>query len=176
METRIAMRKLYVVSLCIVTINLFNLCHGEYIVCAGTETGINVGQKAPNFTLPNVDGSEFELEAFSKDKNVLLVFSATWCQACRHEIPLIKNFYNEFRDEGLGIVVIDIGESRSKVKSFVKEREINYNVILDEMADVAKIFKVTAIPLNIVLDKRGIIIYKDNAPPDKDFIQGLFVN
>lgn len=176
METKIAMRKFYVLSLCSVIITLFVLCYEKYIVFAGAEAGVNVGQKAPSFTLPNVNGDEFELEAFSKDKNVLLVFSATWCQACRHEIPLIKNFYDEFKDDGLEIVVIDIGESRSKVKSFVKERAINYNVVLDEKADVAKIFQVTGIPLNIVLDKSGTIVYKDNAPPDKDFIKDLFVN
>jgi peroxiredoxin len=176
METITAMRKLYITSLYIIIIILFNFCHEGHIVSAGTEVGVNVGQKAPAFTLPNVDGSEFELGTFRKDKNVLLVFSATWCHACRHEIPLIKNFYDEFKDDGLGIVVIDIGEHISKVKSFVKKREINYNVVLDETADVAKIFQVTGIPLNIVLDKSGIIIYKDNAPPDKDFIKNLFVN
>ncbi|GJQ59285.1 MAG: TlpA family protein disulfide reductase [Candidatus Scalindua sp. AMX11] len=170
------MRKLNVLLLFVVTTILFNFCHEKQMVSAGTEVGVNVGQKAPTFTLPNVDGSEFTLRTFGKDKNVLLVFSATWCHACRNEIPLIKNYYDEFKDDGLEIVVVDVGEHRSKVKSFVKKRELNYNVILDEMAEVTKIFQVTGIPLNIVLNKSGIIIYRDNAPPDKDFIKNLFVN
>ncbi len=178
METNIAMRKLYIVSLSVVTLLLLHLCQQKQIVLAGGEVGVNVGQKAPNFTLPNIDGTEFELAAFSNDKNVLLVFSATWCHACRYEIPLIKNFYDEFRDDGLEIVVIDIGEHQSKVKSFVKKRDINYTVILDEESTLVEIFqlRVSGIPLNIVLDKSGIIIYKDKAPPDKDFIKNLFTN
>ncbi|MCP5004905.1 MAG: TlpA family protein disulfide reductase [Planctomycetes bacterium] len=176
METTNTMRKIYFVSLCVSALIIFSFCHGNHIVSAGTDVGASVGKKAPPFTLPNIDGSEFELKTFNKDKCVLLVFSTTWCPGCRHEIPLIKNFYEEFKDDGLAIAVIDIGEHSSKVKAFVKKRDINYNVVLDETGTVAKNFRVTGIPLNIVLDKSGTIIYRDHAPPDKDFIKNLIAN
>ena len=176
MKIRIAMGKLCVLSLSMIVISLFNFCNDKEAIFAETAAGVAVGQKAPSFKLSNIEGDEFELESFRKDKHVLLVFSATWCPACRHEIPLLKEYYDEYKDDGFEIVSIDIGESASKVKSFVKKSEINYNVILDEEAVVAKLYKVIGIPLNIVLDKSGIIIYKDNVPPDKDFIKDLFVN
>ena len=170
------MLKLCILSLSMIVISLFNCFNDKEMLFAETVVGIEVGQKAPSFKLPNIEGNEFELESFRKDKHVLLVFTATWCPACRHEIPLLKEYYDEYTDEGFEIVSIDIGESASKVKSFVKKREINYTVILDEKAVVTKLYKVIGIPLNIVLDKSGVIIYKDNLPPDKDFIKDLFVN
>ncbi len=170
------MRAFLILLLSPFVIFLFNLSNNEDILFAKTSIGINVGQKAPTFKLSNINGNEFELESFRQDKAVLLVFGATWCPACRHEVPLIKEYYEEFKDDGLEVINIDIGESEKKVKSFVKKNQINYHVVLDSQADVARLYKVVGIPLNIVLDKNGIIQYKDNIPPGRDVIKNLFVN
>ncbi len=142
-------------------------------VFAEVETGVDVGKKAAPFTLLTVDGKEIESESFAKDKVTLLVFGATWCPSCRHEIPLLKEFYTEFKDKGLNVLSIDIQESAKKVKSLVDKKKINYPVVLDSKADVARLYKVIGIPLNIVLDKNGVIVYKDNRPPDKELLKKL---
>lgn len=142
-------------------------------VLAEVETGIDVGKKAAPFKLLTLDGKEIDLESFSKDKVTLLVFGATWCPSCRHEIPLLKEYYNELKDDGLNVLSIDIQESAKKVKSLVDKKKINYPVVLDSNADVARLYKVIGIPLNIVLDKNGIIVYKDNRLPDKELLKKL---
>lgn len=142
-------------------------------VFAEVEIGVDVGKKAAPFKLLTVDGKEIELESFAKDKVTLLVFGATWCPSCRHEIPLLKEFYTEFKDEGLNVLGIDIQESAKKVKSLIKKKGINYPVVLDSKADVARLYKVVGIPLNIVLDRNGVIEYKGNKPPDKELLKKL---
>ena len=142
-------------------------------VFAEVETGIDVGKKAASFTLLTLDGKEIGLDSFAKDKVTLLVFGATWCPSCRHEIPLLKEFYTELKDKGLNVLSIDIQESAKKVKSLVDKKKINYPVVLDSKADVARLYKVIGIPLNIVLDKNGVIVYKDNRPPDKKLLKKL---
>ena len=142
-------------------------------VFAEVETGIDIGKKAASFTLLTLDGKEIELDSFAKDKVTLLVFGATWCPSCRHEIPLLKEFYTELKDKGLNVLSIDIQESAKKVKSLVDKKKINYPVVLDSKADVARLYKVIGIPLNIVLDKNGVIVYKDNRPPDKELLKKL---
>ena len=142
-------------------------------VFAGVETGVNVGQKASPFKLSTVDGKELELESFAKDKVTLLVFGATWCPSCRHEIPILKEYYNELKDDGLNVLNIDIQESEKKVKSFVKKQQINYPVVLDSSAKVAMLYKVVGIPLNVILDKNGVIVYKENRPPGKELLKKL---
>ncbi len=143
------------------------------VVSAETNTGIDVGQKATTFKLSTVEGNELELESFRKDKVILMVFGATWCPACRHEIPLLKEYYNEFKDDGLEVLNIDIQESKKKVGSFVEKNKINYPVVLDSMAKVATLYKVRGIPLNIIIDKDGIIKYRENIPPGKEIIEKL---
>jgi peroxiredoxin len=145
-------------------------------VFAEAETGVNVGQKASPFKLSTVDGKELELESFAKDKVTLLVFGATWCPSCRHEIPILKEYYNELKDDGLNVLGIDIQESEKKVKSFVEKQQINYPVALDSSAKAAMLYKVVGIPLNVILDRNGVIVYKENRPPGKEILERLLIN
>lgn len=145
----------------------------EDVVFAEVETGVDVGQKASPFKLLTVDGKEIELGSFAKDKVTLLVFGATWCPSCRHEIPILKEYYSELKDDGLNVLGIDIKESVKKVKSLIEKMQINYPVVLDSSADVARLYKVVGIPLNIVLDKNGVIVYKENRPPSKELLKDL---
>ena len=68
---------------------------------------------------------------------------------------------------------IDVQESKKKVSSFVEKNRINYPVALDSNADIARLYRVVGIPLNIVLDKKGVIRYKDNRPPSKEVLEKL---
>ena len=142
-------------------------------VFAEVEIGVDIGMRAASFSLLTLDGKEIELESFAKDKVTLLVFGTTWCPSCRHEIPLLKEYYSEFKDEGLNVLGIDIQESVKKVKSLADKNKINYPVVLDSKAVAARLYKVVGIPLNIVLDRDGIIVYKANKPPEKEFLKKL---
>ncbi|MCR4289369.1 MAG: TlpA family protein disulfide reductase [Candidatus Scalindua sp.] len=145
-------------------------------VYAEVETGVDVGQKASPFKLLTIDGKEINLESFAKDNVTLLVFGATWCPSCRHEIPIIKEYYSNLKDDGLKVLGIDIQESNKKVQSFVEKNRINYPVVLDADAGVAILYKIVGIPLNVILDKNGVIRYKENKPPDKEFLEKLLSN
>jgi len=149
---------------------------GTNIVFAGVETGVDIGQKAAPFKLLTIDGKEIALESFAKDKVTLLVFGTTWCPSCRHELPILKEYYNDLKDDGLNVLGIDVQESNKKVKSFIEKNRINYPVVLDSNAEAAKLYKVVGIPLNILLDKNGVIRYKENRPPGKETLEKLMLN
>ena len=143
---------------------------GTNIVFAEVETGVDTGQKAAPFKLLSVEGKKIALESFAEDRVTLLVFGTTWCPSCRHEVPILKEYYDELKDDGLKVLGIDVQESKKKVSSFVEKNRINYPVALDSNADVARLYQVVGIPLNIVLDKKGVIRYKDNRPPSKEIL------
>ncbi len=149
---------------------------GTNIVFAGIETGVDIGQKAAPFKLLTIDAKEIALESFAKDKVTLLVFGTTWCPSCRHEVPILKEYYNDLKDDGLKVLGIDVQESKKKVNSFVEKNRINYPVVLDSNAEAARLYKVVGIPFNIILDKNGVIRYKENRPPGKETLEKLMLN
>ncbi len=116
-------------------------------------------------------GAGLSKESFAKDKVTLLVFGTTWCPSCRHEVPILKKYYDDLKDDGLKVLGIDVQESKKKVSSFVRKNQINYPVVLDSNADVARLYQVVGIPLNIVLDNQGVIQYKGNRPPGKELLE-----
>ncbi len=166
--------RLFVISL----LSILGMCFlsfsaSEDKVFANDEIGVDIGMKAASFSLPTLDGKEIELGSFAKGKVALLVFGTTWCPSCRHEIPHLKEYYSELKDDGLNVLGIDIQESAKKVKSLMDKNEVNYPVALDSKAVAARLYKVVGIPLNIVLDRNGVIVYKANGLPDKELLKKL---
>src|SRR5205823_5023387 len=48
--------------------------------------GLKAGRKAPDFTLPSIDGKEVSLHDFA-DRKVLLVFTQSGCSPCKKIVP-----------------------------------------------------------------------------------------
>ena len=91
---------------------------------------------------------------------ILLVFWATWCRPCRNEVPELIKLHDEIKDnKNIEIIAADIDESDYTVALFAKENDIKYTVMIDEKGAVAKSYKVTGIPTNILIDKKGEIKY-----------------
>jgi thiol-disulfide isomerase/thioredoxin len=53
-----------------------------------------------------------------KGKIVVLNFWATWCEGCRHEMPLLAKMQGKYADKGLArIIREDIASAQSLVRS-----------------------------------------------------------
>ncbi len=167
------MRMYIVFLLSVLVMSCLLLSTNDNIVFANVKTGIEVGQKASGFKLLTTDNKGIELETFSKNKVTLLVFGATWCHSCRNEVSDLKGYYNELKDKGLKLISVDIQENKKAVVSFIEKFQINYPVALDTNGSVARQYNIVGIPLNIVMDKNGVIRYKEHSPPGKKFLLKL---
>jgi len=119
----------------------------------------STAQEAPNFTLKDLNGKEVSLKEFKDKKAVLLVFWATWCVYCRQEIPELIKLKEQYKDKNLEIFGVDIQESSAKVKPFADKNKINYTILLDQTGDTARAYEVQGIPANVLIDKKGKLIY-----------------
>lgn len=98
-------------------------------VFAGKES-ISEGSDAPNFVLEDTNGKRIELSDL-KGKGVFLNFWGTWCEPCKKEFPYMANQYKHFKDQGVEIVAVNVGESKIAVHNFMKSYGVNFPVVLD---------------------------------------------
>ena len=142
------------------------------LLFAGAAFGqIRKDQKAPDFTLPDLDGNNVTLSEIIGDGPVYIDFWATWCKPCKRAIPGLVKLYNEYKDRGLKVIAISTDDSRSqgKVKSFTKNYKMDFTILLDASKEVSsRKYKVRGIPQGFLLDNEGNIIY---AP--RGYIPGL---
>jgi len=138
----------------------------------GTQVGNQVGNLAPDFQLQNLDGQTVSLGNL-RGKPVLINFWATWCSPCVFEMPYIQEIYEEWSDEGLVVLAINIGGTSSQVKEFLQSHNLSFTVLLDTKQDVARRYNIQYIPTTFFIDKEGIIqAVKVGAFPNKEAIEG----
>ena len=136
------------------------------------EPGIDVGNKSVDFSLKELSSNKtFKLSSYENKNPVLFVFFATWCPYCIAEVSELNKLQSEYSKKGLVIVSINVQESADKVAGFVKKKKIVNKVLLDSNAEVAKKFKVYGIPTGILVDSKGVIVFRGNNLPENSDIE-----
>jgi peroxiredoxin len=112
---------------------------------------------AQDFTLQLLTGENTTLSSY-RGKVVLLNFWATWCPPCRMEMPSMETLYQRFKDQGLEILAVDLGEDINTVRQFIQNHRYTFPVLMDTNSRVGRIYGVEAIPTSFILDREGRII------------------
>jgi len=116
--------------------------------------------KAPQFTLPDINGNQVSLSDF-EGKVVILDFWATWCPPCVKEVPHFIELYDEYKEQGFEMVGISLDAGGANdVKPFVEKMNVNYTMLIGNQ-DVTKQYGgIGGIPTTFVIDKAGQIRQK----------------
>jgi len=146
-----------IVFMCIVALTL------AVGACGNANSQAGVGQdKAPYFKLDTADGGVFMLSDELKEKNAVLVFFATWCPYCVTEVPQVNELFSGKKDT-VSVIGVNIQESKAKVESFIKAKNVKYPVAMDVDGKVAGLYKVRGIPSVVAVSKEGNILYKGSS-------------
>ena len=123
-------------------------------------------QKAPSFSLLDVEGKQVRLEDFG-GKVILIDFWASWCPPCQDEIPDLMALYQDYRDKGFVILGIAVGDLPQDVKNFAKEKKMNYPVLLGNDSVARAYPGVYFLPTAFLIDRSGVIREKLIGPREK---------
>jgi len=122
--------------------------------CAKT-SAIEVGSKAPDFSLTDLDGRPVSLSDFN-GKVVILDFFATWCPPCREEIPDFINLEKAYAPQGFAMVGVSL-VTRDEAKEFAAKVGINYPVLIDDGKASSAYGPIRSIPTTFVIGKDSMI-------------------
>ncbi|USR89842.1 peroxiredoxin [Phormidium yuhuli AB48] len=135
-------------------------------------TSINVGDRAPNFTLKNQNGESVSLSDFKGEKAVVLYFyPKDDTPGCTAESCAFRDSYTTFSDAGAEVIGIS-GDSVSSHKQFAQKHNLPFTLLSDQGNQVRKLYGVPAtlfiLPgrVTYVIDKEGIVRHIFNSQLD----------
>ena len=124
----------------------------------GGGRGPAFGSPSIDFTLNSVDGERVSLSSY-RGQPVLLFFWATWCPYCRNEVAALKDIHTAYKDQGLVILAVEVGETASSGRSFRNQYGLAFPILSDTSGSVFRDYSGEAIPLNYFIDANGNVNY-----------------
>ncbi len=136
--------------------------------------GLQPGDLAPELAWTNADGTTTELRdldgspvrlADLRGRTVWLNFWATWCPPCQAETPVLREMDERYRDRGLAIVAIAVQETTvDDVAAYAQRYDLAYPIAFDASADIFDLYRVFALPTQVVIGPDGRVTNVVNGP------------
>jgi peroxiredoxin len=129
---------------------------------------VSVGQKAPDFSMNDVNGNPISLSSKIGPKLLLLDFWAAWCGPCRQENPNVVKIYTEFNKKGFDVFGVSLDQKKEDWIKAIADDKLTWTHVSDLQYwnnSAAKIYAVNSIPSNFLLDETGTIIGRNLRGP-----------
>ena len=141
-----------------------NLSQMERSPAAVVENGTNklkleipkTPMPAPEFELRDPAGKQVRLSEL-RGNVVFLNFWATWCPPCIEEMPAMEKLHQELAKDGLVILAVDFQERPEQVKEFLTKHNLTFTALLDRDEKVSELYQAWALPVSVIINKRGEI-------------------
>jgi thioredoxin-dependent peroxiredoxin len=135
----------------------------------GGKSGIEAGQPAPDFELPDAEGKRIRLADFKGKKAVVLYFyPKDDTPGCTAEACSFRDSYEDFQDAGAEVIGVSSDSAASHAK-FAQRHKLPFTLLSDAKGEVRKKYGVPAtmglLPgrVTFVIDKKGVVRHVFNS-------------
>ncbi|SRR6266545_921896 len=133
------------------------------------QTKVDIGARAPDFSLPDSEGTEWQLSKRLGKVVVLLFYPGDETPICTRQMCSVRDRWDDYSSTGAEIIGISTDSIESH-KNFVANHKLPLRLLSDIGAKVANLYGARSlIPGKVarsvfVIDREGIIRYKDVRP------------
>jgi peroxiredoxin len=89
------------------------------------------GTKAPDFSLPTLDGGKFSLQDALHRGPVLAVFFKISCPVCQYAFPFFERLHKAYGSQKVAMVGIS-QDDKTNTAAFLKEYGVTFPALLDD--------------------------------------------
>jgi peroxiredoxin len=130
-------------------------------------TMLPLGTKAPDFRLPDTDGTLVSLVDFAGAPAYLVIFLCNHCPYVKHVRSGLADLTAEYRDKGVAVVGISANDPAShpedSPEAMAREKQqvgYTFPYLFDESQAVAKAYKAACTPDFYVFDADRTLVYR----------------
>lgn len=113
------------------------------------------GRPAPAFELRDAGGQTVRLSDLA-GQVVVFEFWAPWCGHCRDNVPAMKRIHEELARDGVSVIGVSLEKGQRTVGEFTAAHGMEYRILFAERRMLDD-YQVTAIPVTVVVDAKGVI-------------------
>src|SRR5512133_654580 len=131
---------------------------------------LEIGTKAPDFSLLGIDGRTYTLESFRDSKILVVIFTANHCPTAQAYEDRIIGLYNDFYSQGVGFMLVspnnpeavceeekgytDLGDSYEEMKIRAAEKKYPMPYLYDgDKQEMAHAYGPTTTPHVFIFDQ-----------------------
>jgi peroxiredoxin len=124
-----------------------------------SDSGKHAGETAANLRLQDLAGNWVSLDSL-RGKVVLLNTWATWCGACRSEMPSLNQLYSDFsRYPSFALLTVSLDQQTDKVAPFLERNGYHFPVLLDPNNQAGQSYDLRGIPATFLIGRDGHILW-----------------
>jgi thiol-disulfide isomerase/thioredoxin len=127
---------------------------GSFLAIPSSVLALDQHADPVKFKAKTLDGETFTTESVH-GKVVLVQFWATWCPYCKSDAPAVDAMLREFKDQGLEVLAVNIGETKRTVTKFLAENPRNCKIVLLTDTNLAAWFAPKSYPHYALIGRNG---------------------
>lgn len=123
-----------------------------------------IGEPLPNVTLVALDGATQQLSEL-RGKLLVLNFWATWCAACRWEMPYLQTLDQSLDDNHFVVIGLAGENDEHVVREYLLDKGVSFPNFIDRKQQIAmEQFGIQVFPYTLIVAQDGRLIERIAGP------------